>query len=229
MQQGGTAQGTGDAGHRPATAFSIDELKTVREARRGKAMIARLHHHAIRTDDMETTRIFYEELLGMPMVSALKEMIDPTTGAANPYLHCFFEMRDGSCIAFFQFLGRDAAPKTPQDVFDHHLAILVPDFADLKTIKARLEAAGHATAGIDHGFCYSLYVRDPNGMALELVGDPENELEINEAYARSAHEEYRGWLDKQYVANNEGRNNGVFPMEPSSYEDLMKVLPADRG
>jgi catechol-2,3-dioxygenase len=206
----------------------LRELSKIRSERRAKEMVARLHHHAIRTDDMEKTRVFYEDILEMPMVSAQKEMIDPTTGAETPYLHCFFEMKDGSAIAFFQFLGRDPAPKTPQDIFDHHLAVLVPNFDDLQKIKARLEAKGYPTAGIDHGFCYSLYVRDPNGMALELVGDPENELEINEDYARSAPEDYRRWLNKKYEANNEGRNAGTFPMKTSSLEEMMKVLPASR-
>jgi glyoxylase I family protein len=206
----------------------LRELSKIRSERRAKEMVARLHHHAIRTDDMEKTRVFYEEILEMPMVSALKEMIDPTTGAETPYLHCFFEMKDGSAIAFFQFLGRNPAPKTPQDIFDHHLAVSVPNFDDLQKIKDRLEAKGYPTAGIDHGFCYSLYVRDPNGMALELVGDPENELEINEAYARTAHEEYHGWLNQEYQANNEERNNGTFPMKSSSLEEMMRVLPANR-
>jgi hypothetical protein len=65
-------------------------------------------------------------------------------------------------------------------------------------------------------------------MALELVGDPENELEINEEYARAARSDYQGWLKKDYKPNNEGRNAGVYPMKTSSFDDLMKVLPANR-
>jgi catechol-2,3-dioxygenase len=115
----------------------------------------------------------------------------------------------------------------PQDVFDHHLAVSVPSFGDLQKIKDRLEANGHSTAGIDHGFCYSLYVRDPNGMALELVADPANELEINESIARCAHEDYQSWRNKDYQPNNHGRSAGSYPMKTSSYEDMMKVLPGN--
>ncbi|MDB5579221.1 MAG: bleomycin resistance protein [Bradyrhizobium sp.] len=206
----------------------VGALKRAREARRGSEMVARLHHHAVRTDDMEKTRIFYEDILEMPMVSAQKEMVDPTTGARDPFLHCFFEMKDGSCIAFFQFLGREQAPLMPQDVFDHHLAVSVPNFEDLRKIKDRLEANGYNTAGIDHGYCYSLYVRDPNGMALELVGDPDNELAINEAFAQTAKADYQAWMNKEYDAKNEGGDKGVYPMQPSSFEDILKVLPANR-
>lgn len=41
--------------------------------------------------------------------------------------------------------------------------------------------------GINHGFCYSLYVRDPNGMLVEFTADAPNELELSEAAAASAH------------------------------------------
>lgn len=35
--------------------------------------------------------------------------------------------------------------------------------------KDRLEAAGHETMLIDHGYCYSVYFHDPNGMQVELT------------------------------------------------------------
>src|SRR5882672_9015879 len=106
------------------------ELQAMRDARRSRNSIRRLHHHAIRTDDMEATRHFYEDILGMPLVSAFRETRDPTTGRETPFLHCFFEMGDGGCLAFFQFLpdARGPAPKLPQDGIDHHLAVSVPAF-----------------------------------------------------------------------------------------------------
>ena len=80
------------------------KLEATRALRRRRNKIRRLHHHAVRTDDMEATRRFYEDLLGMPMVAALKASLDHGTGGEEPFLHCFFEMGDGSCLAFFQFL-----------------------------------------------------------------------------------------------------------------------------
>ena len=205
--------------------FSTEELVQIRNERRSRIKVARLHHHAIGTSDMEKTRQFYEDILGLPMVSSLKETINPSTGERDPYLHCFFEMKDGSCIAFFQFANRGPTQQIPRDAFDHHLAISVPDFDDLQLLKDRLEENGYATAGVDHGFCFSVYVRDPNGMALELTADPDNEIEINEDYARTAHAEYEGWMKRQdYEANNEGRNGGVYPMKTSPVEDIVKAM-----
>ena len=203
-------------------------LMAKRLARRSTIKVKRLHHHALRTDDMESTRHFYEDLLGMPMVSTLTQQIDPTTGKEAPYLHCFFEMGDGSAIAFFEFVsGRDKAPKVPQDAMDHHLAISVPNFDDIQELKARLEAGGVIIGGIDHGFCYSFYVRDPNDMLVELVYDPDNELEINEEYARNAKAELERWKAGDLTPNLE-RDNANYPWKSSSIETLMSVLPEAR-
>ena len=116
------------------------KLQAVRNARRSSNKIRRLHYHAVRTDDMEATRRFYEDILGMPMVSAMKESVDSTNGRKTPFLHCFFEMGDGGSLAFFQFLPDAYGPanKLPQDGIDHHIAMSVPDFDDLAELKAKL-------------------------------------------------------------------------------------------
>ena len=58
-------------------------------------MIKGLHHNAYRCRDSEETRGFYEDFLGLRFVSAFE--IDEGRG-----LHSFFEMDDGSCLAFFE-------------------------------------------------------------------------------------------------------------------------------
>jgi len=212
------------------TTGAAEDLGEKRQRRRSANPIKRLHHHALRTNDMEATRHFYEDILGMPMVSTLIEMVDPTRGAETPYLHCFFEMGDGSSIAFFEFANgvRGEAPKTPQDALDHHIAVSVPNFDDIKALKAKLEAGGHRCAGIDHDFCYSLYVRDPNGMLLEFVGDPPNELEVNEGYAQAAHAELDRWNRGQYAAEDRGRKTPEYPIPMSPLNEILKVLADDR-
>ena len=61
-------------------------------------MIKGLHHNAYRCR-IEETRGFYEDFLGLRFVSAFE--IDEGRG-----LHSFFEMDDGSCLAFFEVPGR---------------------------------------------------------------------------------------------------------------------------
>jgi catechol 2,3-dioxygenase-like lactoylglutathione lyase family enzyme len=78
-----------------------------------------LHHNAYRCRDSEETRVFYEEFLGLPLVSAFE--IDE--GRA---LHTFFQMADGSCLAFFEAPGKPFEFKR-QDTLDLHIALGVDD------------------------------------------------------------------------------------------------------
>src|SRR5712671_985814 len=59
-----------------------------------------LHHWAYRCRDAEETRHFYEDLLGLPLVHVVTAD-HVSTGKSTPFAHVFFELADGSCIAFF--------------------------------------------------------------------------------------------------------------------------------
>jgi len=211
-------------------------LRAMRNTRRRGNKIRRLHHHAVRTDDMEATRRFYEDVLGMPMVSALKGNVDPSTGRPTPFLHCFFEMGDGSCLAFFQFLPEVYGPATklPRNGIDHHIAMSVAKFDDIARLKAKFDALSYPNCGINHGFCYSLYVRDPNGMLVEFVGDAANELELNEAAVAAAHDELARWNRQDYSPGDAAPVIVDYPLPTSPPEDILKVIigqspgPADR-
>ena len=104
--------------------------------------------------------------------------IVPSTGEHCPYTHLFFELADGSSVAFFD-LGDDTAaepsPNTPAWV--NHLALKVEDVRQLEAMKTHLESHGISVLGItDHGFVKSIYFFDPNGHRVELaadVGTPE--------------------------------------------------------
>jgi glyoxylase I family protein len=203
-------------------------LKDIREKRQASIPIMRLHHSALRTDDMEATRQFYEDILGLPLVHTMKMAVDPTTGKATPFLHCFFEMADGSMIAFFYVPSREKAPITPQDAFDYHFAIKVASFDQLIAIKKRFDERNYPTAGINHGFCYSLYTRDPNKTLIEIVADPEEELEINEGYAANAKKDWLSWKSGDFSSNEDDHSSVEYPLPMSSVEEMSRVLPAKR-
>lgn len=128
--------------------------------------IAGLHHAAYRCQDSEKTRAFYEDFLGLPLSGALV-IKETKTGRKTEVLHTFFQMNDGSHIAFFE------APDTPfefktQHDFDLHIALEV-DPAYMHQMLAKGQALGIETRGIsDHGFIDSVYFRDPNGYVVEL-------------------------------------------------------------
>jgi glyoxylase I family protein len=211
------------------TSGKSTEFQSARHARRGANKIRRLHHHAVRTDDMDATRQFYEGVLGMPMVAALRQDSGPLSSA--PFLHCFFEMADGSSLAFFQFAPGTYGPATtlPKDGMDHHVAVSVGEFGEISRLKAQFDELGYPNCGIDHGFCYSLYVRDPNGILVELVNDAPNELEINEASARSAEAEFSKWRQADYSSSDLGLSSDNFPLPTSTGEDIYRVLRGGRA
>ena len=131
-------------------------------------MIKGLHHNAYRCRDSEETRRFYEDFLGLPLVHTLK--IEQTiTGrkTGTGVLHTFFQLDDGSCLAFFE------APDMPfefkeQHDFDLHIALEVEPEA-LEQMYAKGKAEGREVRGIsDHKFIRSIYFRDPNGYVIEL-------------------------------------------------------------
>ena len=67
-------------------------------------MIKKLHHAAYRCKNSEETRKFYEDFLGLRLVSAF-EINETKTGRKTSVLHSFYEMEDKSCIAFFEAPG----------------------------------------------------------------------------------------------------------------------------
>ena len=131
-------------------------------------MIRGLHHNAYRCRDTEETRRFYEDFLGLPLVGALK-IGETKSGRAANALHTFFQMDDGSCLAFFEEPDAPFEFKDQRD-FDLHIALEIPH-DQLEPWMAKGKAAGIETRGVsDHGFIDSIYFRDPNGYVIELTG-----------------------------------------------------------
>jgi glyoxylase I family protein len=130
-----------------------------------------LHHYAYRCRDAEETRHFYEDILGLPLVFTVYHDHVPSTGEYHPYFHIFFQMGDGSCLAFFDLLDGKACepdPNTPPWV--NHVALNVNSRDELAEMKRRIEANGIEVLGVvDHGIFDSIYFFDPNGIRLELT------------------------------------------------------------
>ncbi len=130
-----------------------------------------MHHFAWKCRDAEETRHFYEDLLGLPLVHVIRAEKVPSTGEHCPYVHLFFELVDGSCIAFFD-LGDDqvALPSENTPAWVNHLALRVGSRKELGMALQRLRDADVDVIGpTDHHFVESIYFFDPNGIRLELA------------------------------------------------------------
>jgi catechol 2,3-dioxygenase-like lactoylglutathione lyase family enzyme len=146
-----------------------------------KSGIKGLHHNAYRCRDSEETRKFYEDFLGLPLAMAL-EIGETKTGRACAYMHTFYQLDDGSYLAFFE------APEMPFEFKNHHdfdLHIALEVTRDhMLAMQAKAKAAGIDVRGVsDHHIIESIYFRDPNGYVIELTA--KTVADSNEPNARA--------------------------------------------
>ena len=167
---------------------------------------ARLHHTAYVSANLERTRHFYEDIIGLPLLATWCEA-DELFGAVRTYCHLFFGLADGSALAFFQFARpEDQAqfgPKLAETPF-HHVALKVNAEVQAK-IEKRLRDAGYAEPQIyvlEHGYCRSLYANDPDGMIVEFTVDHADVEKINAKRRSDAHAELKRWLAGDHTSNN---------------------------
>jgi catechol 2,3-dioxygenase-like lactoylglutathione lyase family enzyme len=150
-------------------------------------MLKKLHHNAYRCRDSEATRRFYEDFLGMPLANTV-EIKETKSGRQTDALHTFYELDDGSYLAFFEVPDMPFEFKAQHD-YDLHIALEV-DEAVLEPMMAKGRALGIETRGIsDHGFIRSIYFRDPNGYVIELTAKvpghaQDTDPAVNEARAK---------------------------------------------
>jgi len=154
-------------------------------------MIKGLHHNAYRCRDSEETRRFYEDFLGLPLAGTL-EIKETKRGRATNTLHTFYEMDDGSYLAFFEAPDRPLEFKDQHD-YALHIALEIP--ADkLKPMFDKGKAAGLETRGIsDHAFIDSIYFRDPNGYVIELTARRPNHDTMMDPKSNGARRKLDAW------------------------------------
>lgn len=155
-----------------------------------------IYHAAYHCNNMQETVDFYINVVGLKYVAALRANTDPITGKGCEFIHTFFELEDGSALAFFEVAGDKPQPKDP---ILQHLAIRVADASAFDEARKRLEQHGVKFQGpIDHKATLSMYFFDPSGHQVEfaLPLDPavrqrqhESRWETLEAWNRQYHPE----------------------------------------
>ena len=169
---------------------------------------SRLHHTAYVSKDLEATRHFYEDILGFPLVATWCEQ-EELFGKERTYCHCFFGLADGSALAFFQFAEdsdqREFGPELASSPF-RHVALNVDEETQAE-LERRIKDAGlEATYVLEHGYCRSVYVVDPNGMTVEFTCDDPRAAAGDEARKAKAHDELKRWLGGDHTSNNDFRH-----------------------
>jgi catechol 2,3-dioxygenase-like lactoylglutathione lyase family enzyme len=171
---------------------------------------SRLHHNAYVSKDLEATRAFYEGVIGLPLSATWCET-DHLFGKDRTYCHVFFDLADGSSLAFFQFADpADQAEFDPQLTPSpfRHLALNV-DKETQAEIEARIAKAGIQppnTYTLEHGYCRSVYVVDPNGLIVEFTCDDPRAGDGAAERKAKAHSELKRWLAGDHTTNNAFRH-----------------------
>jgi glyoxylase I family protein len=136
--------------------------KYLRPAGERPATTARgIHHAALICRDVETTIGFYQELLGFPLV----ELVENRDYAGSS--HFFFDVGNRTLLGFFDFPGHDHPDFQETIGGVQHIALSV-SAEQFDRAKERFDANGIDYLGPDRGVEDSLYVRDPNGVGIEL-------------------------------------------------------------
>jgi glyoxylase I family protein len=169
----------------------------------------RLHHHAWIVDDQEANRHFYEDVIGLPLLATWTET-DEVFGAERVYCHTFYGLADGSALAFFQFANPQDAEEFKTDInFTawRHIALKV-DQGTQDAIRDRAVSAGYTDKEVftlDHGYCVSFYITDPNGLQLEFAVDHPDAGKIYVERRQTAHADLARWLSGDHSSNNPWR------------------------
>jgi catechol 2,3-dioxygenase-like lactoylglutathione lyase family enzyme len=165
-------------------------------------MLQGVHHSAFRCRDAEETRVFYEDVLGLPLAAALAFEEEPGSGKPHPYVHIFFRMPDGNFIAFFDAPdSADAKQFRPAHGFDRHVAFEAESLEKLAEWKARLDARSVPCFGpIDHHFVQSIYMWDPNGLQVEITARTPGHDRILEEEEAGARDVLKAWSERTAAA-----------------------------
>jgi glyoxylase I family protein len=123
-----------------------------------------IHHAALICSDVEQTIQFYDGLLGFPLVEMTENRDYPGSS------HFFFDLGNQTLLGFFDFPGLGLQPAEERIGTVQHIAIAVPPDKHAE-LRAKLDAEGIPYDGPQRGIVESLYLRDPDGIGIELLSD----------------------------------------------------------
>ena len=164
-------------------------------------MLSNFHHVAFRCRDAAETTRFYTEVLGLKFSYAIVNDIVGSTQEFSPHIHIFFELKDGSSIAFFEVPLSAPAQKDPNTpAWVQHVAFQVGSMEELQDYQRRLDEHHVQYLGpVGHyEKQFSIYFFDPNGLRLEFnlpaPSDPEERArEAIQVLKEWERRKARGW------------------------------------
>ena len=129
-----------------------------------KIQVQGLHHITLVGSTKQSAVDFWQGLLGMPFIFEQPNLGKPDEN------HLYFDPGDGRLLTVFTNESlEDAGRPTPREVgCVEHIAFNVSR-ATFKEIPGRLGERGIEFLERDRGFMDSIYLKDPNGLKVELA------------------------------------------------------------
>ena len=160
-----TAQDTTANADFEARASALRQTYIKPRAERPASTARGLHHLALICSDVEQTIQFYQDVLGFPLIELMENR--DYKGSS----HLFFDIGHENLLAFFDFPGLGLKPAIEAIGGIQHIAISVYP-QHFERIKAALDAKGVQYLGPDRGATSSIYLKDPDGIQIELIREP---------------------------------------------------------
>jgi catechol 2,3-dioxygenase-like lactoylglutathione lyase family enzyme len=146
----------------------------------GESPISKISHIGVCVSDLERSLRFYCDVLGfvvsgtMPEVRVEGEPSDTLLRLRDVKLHAVYLERDGFRLELLHYASPPSPGSTPEramnDLGFTHLSVQVPDVA------AVVDGLGRAGVHVDRdtvievgGLTVAAFVRDPDGLPIELV------------------------------------------------------------
>ena len=131
-----------------------------------------IHHVALATRDAKATHEFYTGPMGFRLV----KVEVAKAGEHGWAKHLFYDTGGSGMIAFWDLHDTDLPDEWSPAIADglglprwtNHVAFDSRDAADLEARKRRWLEHGVSCWEIDHGWCRSIYVNDPNDIMVEF-------------------------------------------------------------
>ncbi len=149
------------------------------------------NHVAFATRDLAATHAFYTEVMGFRLA---KVVAAPTESPGGWAKHVFYDTSHQGgkgMIAFWELHDPKIGDDFPTAISSalglpawvNHLAFDAATLDDLAEHRERWRAHGHTVVEVDHEFCVSIYITDPNGILVEFCCDtrPLDERDAAEA------------------------------------------------
>ncbi len=167
------------------------------------------HHVALATRDPAANYDFYTRVMGFELV---KVVTAPTPGDHGGWSKHFFYSTGRSpsgeqgMMAFWEIHDDQIGEVTRTNLNDNaglpwwvnHIAFDAPTLEDLHRHRDRWRSHGYHVLEVDHEFCISIYVRDPDGNMVEFCHSVREFTPDEIAHAQELLHDPHPPLDKEF-------------------------------